>query len=220
MRRKKIADWSAGILAVAILVFGGLVVVKPAVDHWNELYRENPFSTGTKVQTIVTERAGRPTERQTTTTGSSATFTERVLGNSGLLFVRLAIVALAALLAAAVLQRAVLGSYGLRAAPAASRPGPEPVPEPEPEPLIDEEPLTAPELPTVTAARNGVPDQSGANLAPAIAKLVYSRREELGLSQRELAKRAGLSHTVISRIESGEHSPSRKTLERLADVLA
>jgi ribosome-binding protein aMBF1 (putative translation factor) len=82
--------------------------------------------------------------------------------------------------------------------------------------------LTAPELPSAAAARNGVsPVEPGhANLAPAIAKLVSSRREELGLSQRELAKRAGLSHTVISRIESGEHSPSRKTLERLADVLA
>ena len=46
-----------------------------------------------------------------------------------------------------------------------------------------------------------------------------TRREALGLSQRELAKRAGISHTVISRIEGGEHSPSPKTLERLAEAL-
>ena len=35
----------------------------------------------------------------------------------------------------------------------------------------------------------------------------------------ELAKRAGVSHTVVSRIEQGEQTPSRRTLERLADAL-
>jgi ribosome-binding protein aMBF1 (putative translation factor) len=70
-------------------------------------------------------------------------------------------------------------------------------------------------LPDVPAA----PDPGPTSLAPPIAKLVASRREELGLSQRELAKRAGISHTVVSRIEQGEHTPSRKTLERLADAL-
>ena len=64
------------------------------------------------------------------------------------------------------------------------------------------------------------PEPAGANFGPAIAKLVASRREAMGLSQRELGKRAGISHTVISRIEGGEHSPSPKTLERLADALS
>ena len=62
-------------------------------------------------------------------------------------------------------------------------------------------------------------DLAGAGLGPGIAKLITARREALGLSQRELAKRAGISHTVISRIEGGEHSPSPKTLELLADAL-
>jgi DNA-binding XRE family transcriptional regulator len=210
-------------LAVAILAFGGLLVVKPAVDNWDDLYRANPFASSTTKETVVRVRGGKPIGRTIKTKESDSSFTERVLGNSGLLFLRLSLVALAALLAAAVLQRALLGSYGLRVAPAAAAP-PKPAPrepEPEPEPSYDEPELTAPELPSVAPTRNGLGTEAGnASLAPAIAKLVSSRREELGFSQRELAKRAGLSHTVISRIESGEHSPSRKTLDRLADVLA
>ncbi len=228
--RRQIADWTSCALAIAILAFGGLVVVKPAVDNWDELYRANPFASGTTTETVVRVKGGKPVDSTTKTTESSASFTERVLGNSGLLFLRLVIVALSALLAAAVLHRALLGAYGLRVAPNAAAPAPaalpraQAVPEPESEPKATfvEPALTAPELPTAGSARNGMasPETAGANLAPAIAKLVTSRREELGLSQRELAKRAGLSHTVISRIEGGEHSPSRKTLERLADVLS
>ena len=56
-------------------------------------------------------------------------------------------------------------------------------------------------------------------MAWAIATLVASRREALGLSQRELAKRAGICHTVISRIESGRHKTSVETLQRLAHAL-
>jgi DNA-binding XRE family transcriptional regulator len=232
--RRQIADWTSCALAIAILAFGGLVVVKPAVDNWDELYRANPFASGTTTETVVRVKGGKPVDSTTKTTESSSSFTERVLGNSGLLFLRLVIVALSALLAAAVLHRALLGAYGLRVAPSASGTAPaaaalprahavaEPDLEPEPEVLPEPE-LTAPELPAAPPARNGVgpvAETGNLSLAPAIAKLVSSRREELGLSQRELAKRAGLSHTVISRIESGEHSPSRKTLERLADVLA
>jgi ribosome-binding protein aMBF1 (putative translation factor) len=65
-----------------------------------------------------------------------------------------------------------------------------------------------------TAAAEG----TGAELASSIGKFVSWRREELGLSQRELAKRAGISHTVVSRLESGQQVPSAKTLERLAEA--
>jgi transcriptional regulator with XRE-family HTH domain len=41
----------------------------------------------------------------------------------------------------------------------------------------------------------------------------------LGLSQAELAKRMGTSHSAISRIESGQHRTSVATLQRLADAL-
>lgn len=52
-----------------------------------------------------------------------------------------------------------------------------------------------------------------------IARFVILRRGELGLSQRELADRMGTSHSAISRIESGQHSTSVRTLGRLADAL-
>ena len=128
-----------------------------------------------------------------------------------MLLIRLALVALAAFLAAALLQRAILGEYGLRRAeaPRPRRATAESTETLAPDPANGERPT----------ANGPVEDSAGATLAPGIAKLVAARRETLGLSQRELAKRAGISHTVISRIEGGEHSPSPKTLERLADAL-
>ena len=199
-------------MAVAILVLGGLVVVKPAVDHWDDLYRGDPFEAGTTTQ-IVQKTSGKKVDRtRTTVTEDSSSFPERLLGDSGVLLIRLALVALAAYLAAALLQRAILGEYGLRRSetPRPRRVAAESNGTLAPDPAGGE-PRTA----------NGpIEDSAGATLAPGIAKLVAARRETLGLSQRELAKRAGISHTVISRIEGGEHSPSPKTLERLADALS
>ena len=54
-------------MAVAILVLGGLVVIKPAVDHWDDLYRGDPFTVGTTTQ-IVQETAGKKVDRTRTTT--------------------------------------------------------------------------------------------------------------------------------------------------------
>jgi HTH-type transcriptional regulator / antitoxin HipB len=209
--RRAIADWSACGVAVAIIALGGLVVIKPAVDHWDDLYRGDPFTVGTTTQ-IVQETSGKKVDRtRTTTKEDSSSFAERVLGDGGVLLFRLALVALAAYLAAAVLQRAILGEYGLRRARIRR---PRRAME-EPTETLALEPANG-ERPT---ANGPVEDAAGATLAPGIAKLVSARRETLGLSQRELAKRAGISHTVISRIEGGEHSPSPKTLERLADAL-
>ena len=44
-------------------------------------------------------------------------------------------------------------------------------------------------------------------------------REERGLSQRELAQRAGVSTNAISLIERDENSPSVSTLQNLAGAL-
>ena len=209
--RRAMADWSACGVAVAILVLGGLVVVKPAVDHWDDLYRGDPFKAGTTTE-IVQNTSGKKVDRtRTTVTEDSSSFPERLLGDSGVLLIRLALVALAAYLAAALLQRAILGEYGLRRTetPFPRRAAAESNGTLAPDPANGERPT----------ANGPVEDSAGATLAPGIAKLVAARRETLGLSQRELAKRAGISHTVISRIEGGEHSPSPKTLERLADAL-
>lgn len=52
-----------------------------------------------------------------------------------------------------------------------------------------------------------------------IARIVIRRRIELELTQEQLAQRMGTSHSAISRIESGQHSTSVQTLQRLAEAL-
>jgi DNA-binding XRE family transcriptional regulator len=213
MRRRRIADWCAGVAAISVFAFGALVVVKPAVDHWNDVYRGDPFGTETTVETQRTRAAGQPSVRTTVTRKDSTSFAERALGKGGLLLLRLALVTLTAFLAAAVVQRVVLGNYGLRTRlstvtepAAASGPG---------------ESRAVEKTASGDNGRNGesrAAEGNGAELASSIGRFVAWRREELGLSQRELAKRAGISHTVISRLESGQQVPSPKTLERLADA--
>jgi DNA-binding XRE family transcriptional regulator len=52
-----------------------------------------------------------------------------------------------------------------------------------------------------------------------IAAHLRERRYELGLTQQEVADAAGTSHTAISRLESGTHTPSLASLQKLAAVL-
>ena len=47
------------------------------------------------------------------------------------------------------------------------------------------------------------------------ASLLREVRKRMHLSQRELAKRAGASHSVVARIESGETDPRSRTLARI-----
>ena len=48
------------------------------------------------------------------------------------------------------------------------------------------------------------------------AALVRQLRQRAGLTQSELARRAGTSQPAVARLEAGESSPSLATLERLA----
>lgn len=52
-----------------------------------------------------------------------------------------------------------------------------------------------------------------------IAAHLRERRFELGLTQQEVAEAAGTSHTAISRLESGTHTPTLATLQKIAAVL-
>ena len=52
-----------------------------------------------------------------------------------------------------------------------------------------------------------------------LARIVIRRRLELDLTQEQLAERMGTSHSAISRIESGQHGTSVRTLQRLAAAL-
>lgn len=52
-----------------------------------------------------------------------------------------------------------------------------------------------------------------------IARLVIRFRGKHGLTQQELARLVGTSHSAISRIESGQHRTSVETLRRIAKAL-
>ena len=58
-------------------------------------------------------------------------------------------------------------------------------------------------------------------LAPyeALARNLIGYRTEHGLTQAQLAKRVGTSHSAISRIESGQHAANPETLRKLATAL-
>lgn len=52
-----------------------------------------------------------------------------------------------------------------------------------------------------------------------LARIVIMRRAELGLSQEDLAERMGTTGSTVSRIESGQHATTAKTLKRLGEAL-
>ena len=52
-----------------------------------------------------------------------------------------------------------------------------------------------------------------------IAAHLRERRFELGLTQQNVATAVGTSHTAISRLESGTHTPNLETLRKIAAVL-
>src|SRR5687768_3801345 len=52
-----------------------------------------------------------------------------------------------------------------------------------------------------------------------LARLVIKHRAALGISQQELARRIGTSHSAVSRLESGRHKASVATLQRVAEAL-
>lgn len=52
-----------------------------------------------------------------------------------------------------------------------------------------------------------------------ISQQLKRLREDKGLTQEQLAQAAGLPQSHISRLEAGKHSPSNKTLNRLAKAL-
>ena len=52
-----------------------------------------------------------------------------------------------------------------------------------------------------------------------IAAHIRERRYELDLTQRDVAERAGTSHSFISKLERGEHIPTIPVLKRILAVL-
>lgn len=62
-------------------------------------------------------------------------------------------------------------------------------------------------------------ETSPSDLGAVIGWRVRSRAREIGLTSSELAKRAGMSRAMISKIENAQVSPSLATIARLADAL-
>jgi DNA-binding XRE family transcriptional regulator len=61
------------------------------------------------------------------------------------------------------------------------------------------------------------PDGVASRRTPAFLKRYFSLRSKAGLStQAEVARMSGLSRSYIAVIESGEHAPQQKTLQKLA----
>ncbi len=56
-------------------------------------------------------------------------------------------------------------------------------------------------------------------LRVSMAREIIRRRKQLQLPQTELAKRAGLRPETLSRIESGQHTASHRSIDRLNGVL-
>ncbi|WP_327355429.1 helix-turn-helix domain-containing protein [Streptomyces sp. NBC_01304] len=56
-------------------------------------------------------------------------------------------------------------------------------------------------------------------LSMALAKAVYDRRTELGLTQTQVAERAGLTQAKVSRIEGSDTVPTLPLLAKLASAL-
>ena len=52
-----------------------------------------------------------------------------------------------------------------------------------------------------------------------VGQMIRERREALGWTQEELAKKAGLLQSHISRLEIGMHAPTKNTIDRLAKAL-
>lgn|GEM_PF-288160 len=72
---------------------------------------------------------------------------------------------------------------------------------------------------TVPDEHRASPEYVEAGARIALGQAVYDRRVALGLSQAELAARAGTTQTVISRLEGGAVTPTLPLLHRLAGAL-
>lgn len=53
----------------------------------------------------------------------------------------------------------------------------------------------------------------------ALGNVIRSKRKELGMTLRKLAKASSLSFSYLSKVERGESQASRETIQSLADVL-
>ena len=56
-------------------------------------------------------------------------------------------------------------------------------------------------------------------IGPTVVRLLAEKRNALKLSMNVVAKRAGMSHTMIGRVEREERKPTLDTLLRIAEAM-
>lgn len=63
------------------------------------------------------------------------------------------------------------------------------------------------------------PETFDYNINGEIADLIISLRNEMNITQEQLAEKSGVSQANISKIENGKYMPSIKVIKRIADAL-
>ncbi|MGH7135828.1 MAG: helix-turn-helix transcriptional regulator [Pirellulales bacterium] len=75
------------------------------------------------------------------------------------------------------------------------------------------------ELPALPAADNDGNRPAVEYMRASIARSIIQERRELGLTQEELARLAGVRQETICRLESAKHSPVVRTVEKIDRAL-
>lgn len=85
---------------------------------------------------------------------------------------------------------------------------------------FDEYELIRPQLERERTLRHGVPHAVAKRIMLEDIHPIRAWREHLGLEQAEVAERAGMQRSMLSRIEAGNGGNTRKTtLERIATAM-
>lgn len=108
------ADRLAKRVALTVFLFGSLAILVPALLHVGDVFAEDPFEPRKTTKTVVTQTGTETEKTETTTAEADESLLERSLAAGGLLLFRVGIVALAAFLAGAVVQRTVLGNFAIK----------------------------------------------------------------------------------------------------------
>ena len=79
--------------------------------------------------------------------------------------------------------------------------------------------VPARDLPAIPPRNRSGRRPAAAYILASIAREIIADRKAAGLTQQELADRAGIRQETLSRIESGKHTPTLKTLKKIDRAL-
>lgn len=112
--RRDTSEQGSPVVAGAVLVIGAALVLAPALFHVGAVFSDDPFRPPETVVTVVKTNADGEQTTQTTTKEADQSLVQRALATGGVLLFRVGIVAFAAFLAEAVVQRTLLGNFALK----------------------------------------------------------------------------------------------------------